>query len=562
MKNAIKNLLLIMGFVLLLALPQSCLKEYSDLDKISKTPDYSPSVAGALANAKLTVRDIIRDYDKDELFEEGADGFLYLMYNKKAITKTADELISLPNQDFFPTLDVYTGDVYNNLSPNGAYREFPQLSIPNLFNVSNQEQLDSIRFDAMDVNVVVNSTFDKEGILTITFPTLKKNNTPLVITVNPDNTGNFHMDSDTHIEGYTLGFDAGNNVLAEFDLSLRDGTNADASDMLDVTISMNNLDFDAIYGYVGRISTPIPQDTINISIFDNAFDGEVWFKNPNFILNVSNSFGLPITNYFGDLQSFSHIEDDNPGSGTWITYDDFPIDVLEVNYPTQLGEVAHQQELLNANNFPSIQELIASKPKYLLFEVDSVVINPNGYDQTITNFVSDTSSVSVDLSVNLPLEGNALYSLVDTLDLDIEENFDDISKHFVEANLRVVFNSLLPTNVYAQVIFTDSLFNPISQLYDDSEGKRMIASAVLNNQGKAIQSTQEITDIVFGNGSNYERDINDLNRVKKAIVIATLKTNDAGVTGATAPISKFYAENYLEVKIGVKGQGKYEEPLN
>jgi hypothetical protein len=327
---------------------------------------------------------------------------------------------------------------------------------------------------------------------------------------------------------------------------------------------MKNLDFDAIYGYVGRISTPIPQDTVNISIFDNAFDGDVWFKDPSITLNISNSFGLPIRNYFGDLQTFSV-----KNGGIWENHD-FPIDELSINYPTSIGSTAYQSELLNIDNFSSIRDLVSSQPKYLFFEVDSVIINPDNYNQSSINFVLDTSRVSVDMEVKLPLEGNAWYSLVDTLELDIEDNFEDISKHFIEANLRIIFDNFLPTDAYVQVIFTDSLYQPIDTLFKNNEqissqydGERLLKSAILDNNGRALQPVKQITDILFGNGSEYNHDINDLERVKNAIIIATLRTNEDGlVGGAPAPIVKFYADNYLEVKFGVKGQGKYEEPLN
>lgn len=553
----LKSILFVGALASMVVSQQSCVKDYTDFDKVSKTVDYSPSVAGAVAHTKLTVRDIIRDYDDDELFEEGSNGFLYLMYDKRIYTKAADELISLSDQAF-PTMDQYNKTTYDAAPLENGYKHFPEIPLYYDFLVSNQEQLDSVHYDAIDINVKVNSTFTEGGILNLTFPALVKNGQPFVANIHPDASGNFHYDLTTHLEDYSLVFSS-NRVLVNFDLKLTDGT-ASSSDQLDITISMNNQNFQGLFGYIGRINTPIPQDTVNISIFDNAFNGSVYFQDPSMTLHISNTFGMPITNYFGDLQTYSEIN-----GGIWESHN-FPIDELNINHPTQVGDTATQTEILNTTNFPEIRDVIASQPRYLFFEVDSVIVNPDGYDASLPNFVLDTSRVSIDLEVKLPLWGNALYSLVDTLELNIEENFEDVSKHFVEANMRTIFDNFLPTNAYAQVIFTDSLYHPLDTLYKTNDiGERLIQSAILDVDGRAKQSVKKTTDILFGNGSSYEHDINDLQYVRYAVIIATLKTegidNTSDVNG-NSRLVKFYGDNFLEVKFGLKGQGKYQEVIN
>lgn len=536
---------------------QSCVDEYSDFDKLKTEVDYSPAIAGAVAHTKLTVKDIIRDYDDDELFTEDETGFLYLMYNKKVFTKNVESLIQFPDQDF-PTADYFNKTAYDAITPSGGYRQFPILDSLYHFSLDNNEQLDSIQYDAIDIQIEVNSSFHLNGNLKITFPALMKNGVPFQQDITPDATGSFHFDLTTHLEDYCLVFDV-NKVLVSFDLRLEDNPGVvNNGDELTITIKMKNQDFKGIFGYIGRINTIIPQDTVNISIFDNAFDGSVYFEDPSMTLTINNSIGLPVRSYFGNLQTYSTIQNGSGGQGVWETHA-FPLDSLNVNFPNTIGETTTQTEVLDVNNFPAIRDVIATQPQFLFFEVDSVTLNPDGYDATHPNFVLDSSKVDVDLEVKLPLWGNALYSLVDTIQLDIEENFEDISKHFVEANLRTIFDNFLPTNVYAQVIFTDSLYQPLVTLFNEATiGERLIESAILDNNGRAKQSVKKTTDILFGNGPEYDHDINDLERVKHAIIIGTLKTNEAGGTGIASPLVKFYSDNYLEVKFGVKGQGKYE----
>ena len=544
---------------------QSCIKDYNDPDKYSKTADYSPSIAGAIAHSKLTVRDIIRDYDDDELFEVSEDGFLYLMYQKRVFTESAGNLIHLGNQEFAiedPT--PYTKDAYDNITASGGYRTFPQLDSLYDFIVTNQENLDSIVFDALDLKIEVNSSFHLEGVLDISFPALQKNGLAFTSKVYPDNSGNFTYQVSNHLEGYTLVCD-NNTVLVSAKLKLKDGT-ANSGEELTIKINLDNLDFDKIYGYVGNINTSIPQDTVHISIFDNAFDGAVYFQDPSMTLYIDNTIGVPSRAYFGNLYTYSTIDDPNDenSQGTWKEHD-FPIDYLNIDNPKIYDETTHQIEVYNVDNFPAMRDVISGQPRYLFFEVDSVEINPNGYDQSFPNFIFDDSQISVDLEVRLPLWGNALYSLVDTIQLNIEENFQDITDHFVEVNLRTIFDNFLPTNAYAQVIFTDSLYQPLDTLYKSTDiGERLIQSAILNEEGRAIQAIKKTTDILFGNGSKYEHDINDLQYVRHAIIIATMKTeeiNSASDVNGNSKLVKFYGDNYLEVKFGAKGQGKYQDAV-
>ena len=548
-------------FIFLIIFQQSCIKEYDNFDKLSQTVDYSPTLAGAIAHSKLTVRDIIRDYDDNELFEIAENGFLYLMYQKRVFTETAGNLIHLDNQEFLldnPT--PYTKDAYDNITASGGYRTFPQLDTLYDFMVSHQENLDSIVFDALDLKIEVNSSFHLDGVLDITFPALQKNGQAFSTKIYPDNSGNFTYQISNHLEDYTL-VCTNNLVLVRVNLKLKDGT-ANNGEELTIKINMDNLDFDKIYGYVGNISTSIPQDTVHISIFDNAFDGAVYFEDPSMTLHFENTIGVPVRSYFGDLYTYSTIDNPNDDvQGTWQKHD-FPIDFLDIAHPKVIGETAYQTEVYDVNNFPAIRDVISSQPRYLFFEVDSVEMNPNGYDQSYPNFIFDDSQLSVDLEVKLPLWGNALYSLVDTIQLNIEENFQDISDHFVEANLRTIFDNFLPTNAYAQVIFTDSLYYPLDTLYKSTDiGERLIQSAILDEDGRAQQAVKKTTDILFGNGSSYKHDINDLQHVRHAIIIATLKTDEIGSTSdvnGTSRLVKFYGDNYLEVKFGVKGQGKYQ----
>jgi len=532
---------------------QSCIKDNFEFDKLSKTMDADISVAGAIGQSRLTVEDFVRDYDDDELFEVEADGSLFLMYYKKVYSSRGDQFVSFADQTF-PSMTQYDKAAYDASPISGGYRHFPQANIYYNFLLSHQEQLDSVLFDALDIQIQVSSSFEKDGPLTLTFPALVKNGTPYTTTISLDGTGSFNYTQLAHLEDYTLVFNT-NRVLVDFDLKLQDGT-SQTGDQVNITIAMKNMDYSVIYGYVGQRQIDIPNDTVHLEIFDKAFAGGMYFHEPELTLKMTNYMGLPVRIAFDSLYTYSNI-------GNQFDGHDYPgQNPLDINRPSTPGQYAITSELFNTTNFPEIRNIMDKSPKYMFFDV-SAIINPSGYQMTPPNFLTDSARFDVDMELKLPLYGNAVYSMVDTVGLDIEENFEEISKYFVEAQLRTIFDCFLPANAYGQVIFTDSLYHPLDTLYkDDNIGARFIESAILDANGRAITPVRKITDIIFGNGPQYEHDINDLKHVKHAIVVATYQTNSAGTYGQYAPLVKFYSDNYLDVKFGLVGRARYNEVVH
>ena len=551
MKNRnLKPLVILVSIFLLSIMQYSCVKEAMNMDKLTKTPYYSPTIAAPIAHSKLTLRDIIRDYDKDQLFEEDAQGFLYLMYQKQVYSKKAENYIVLKDQSFlFDAL--YTGDIYNSITPVGGYRTFDKAEIYNDYLVNNEQQLDKIIYDTLDLKIDVSSTYQLDGVLIISFPELKnENGTAFSSTLNLDATGSYSKTLNYQLKNYTLSLKDGSNhnkAFLQMDLKIKDGSANDA-DNVKVTISFNNQNFDAIYGYVGQYKIDIPKDTVHLDIFDKAFKGSMYFEDPSFILKIHNSLGVPVRMYFGDtLETFSIVD-----GGENYNYPFPGDDSLNINYPTTIGEIAYQEVIYDATTFPEMQDMIAHNPKYMSFTVSGKT-NPDA-NLGISNIITDLDRFDVDLQLKLPLWGYGDYSLVDTIGLDIESNYNDLSKNFREANLRLIFDNFLPLDTYMQVLLTDDNYKVIDTVFTTSAtlGDRLIKSAILDENGRAKQSTQKINDILFGNGPEYIHDINTLSHVKHAIIISTLITTDK----ANKKLVKLFSDNYLEIRIGVKGQGQ------
>ncbi|MCK7536354.1 MAG: hypothetical protein MZV63_37920 [Marinilabiliales bacterium] len=76
----------------------------------------------------------------------------------------------------------------------------------------------------------------------------------------------------------------------------REGLNPiNAGDQIEVVATIINLDFDAIFGYIGDYELMGDSSSIDLELFDSdMLDGTLRFANPQINFNVKNSFGVPV----------------------------------------------------------------------------------------------------------------------------------------------------------------------------------------------------------------------------------------------------------------------------
>ncbi len=527
-------------FLLLLILATSCVKDYFDTDKISTTMQWEPNVAAPLAKANLKIRDVLQDYDHHELFEEDGTGFLYLVYRKKVYSAKARDIIHLPNQTFpmsYTKADVDAGGFYpNHLIKNN-------ISYP--FSVANAQLLDSIIIKYLDMTVSVQSSFHHTGTLVITLPGLIKNGIPFSTTVNiNDASGNFSSSSTfSNFDGYILdltglnGTDT-NKIFINYDLTLYDSGSGTVNngESCDISINFNNLDYHALFGYVGQDTLSINIDTVHIEMYDHAFNGTAYFEDPHIYIYINNSYGVPLTMDFADFSTFSTV---NNSTATFP----FPLSTINIQAPTinNIGYSALTTVTLDTANFPQLRNILNESPKYLFFGVDGY-LNPAGYAK---NFATDSSRFDVDMEVNLPLWGYASYLVLeDTTKVNLSKNFhnfDDLQW------VKFLFNvdNGMPADVYYQVYFDDSTHVILDSLFHTRDEMHLVESGVLDANYKVIAPTHKTTTIFYDRAR-----LNLLENTKYIRFRGYVKTKDY----EQAQLVKFYADYILSMKLGVQAQ--------
>ncbi len=537
-----KRYFLFLLIVIVAFLFSGCVKNYFDFDNMNTNVNWNPNVAAPVAKAHLRIRDILQDYDYNELFEEDSTHFLYLVYRKRVVSTPASDIITLPVQtigESFTKTDVDNG----GFSPNHIIKSW--VSYP--FNNSGTQLLDSIYLKNLDMTIHVKSTFQHTGVLVVTFPSITQNGVPFSATFNINtHTGTYDQTNNFgNFDGYTMdltglnGTDT-NKIFVTYDLVLDDNGNPTVlpSQSCDIDISFNNMQYYALFGYLGQDTVSINRDTVHLDIFDHAFQGTAYFEDPHINIYVNNSYGLPLKFHFDNFTTYS-VE---PGS-TPESYP-FPLGDVDINYPliSELGQSKNTTITLDTSNFPQLRDMINNAPKYVFFKVDGIM-NPDGY--TGTNFALDTSHFYVDMEVNLPLWGYADYLVLE----DTAEVGSDFSKNFHKGDIvnwvkfRLNVDNGMPAKVGVQVYFDDSLHNVLDSMFTSPQQMEIIPSAQVDANYKVIAPTHKTTDIY------YDRDrINKLENVKYVRFRGYVRTTDF----EHRQLVKFYSYYAIDIKLGMQ----------
>ena len=537
MKNKLLKLSLLVTVAIGL-IAQSCIKDNFDMDKLSTDVIFNPNIAVPLVNSKLTLRDIVRDWDENELFEEDASGFLYLMYSKRIFSKTAKDVVRIPTQSFTNSYIAPT-----NIDLNSVPYSYTDNTVED-FSVNNSSRLETINIKSAQLSISITSSQTLNGTVELIFPSIKKNGTTYSKIIDISTGGGTYNDLNDYEVDLTTDNPAYNKLPINYVIELNNSAasfNA-GDEMFAATITLDSIEYKSIIGFIGQDVINVPSDSVHVDIFDKAFDGDIFFMDPKFKVFINNSFGIPMRFEFDSFRLYNAVNQ---------SYADhqFPVahNPLTIDYPalSNMGTSKATNFVMDTLSFPSIRDVISYNPKYIIFGVNGE-INPTD-PGTNDNFVLDTSRFDVDLKVELPLWGHAKYFVLqDTFDLDMGEFYEDIDS--LEWMLfRINADNAMPVEVGIQIYFVDSMYSVVDSLYDDGQ-MRFLESGVIDGSGKVVQPTNKISDFRF----TSER-LSGLQDVRYIFTRGYINTTDEATK-----LVRFYGENYLNLKLGVQAQGFVE----
>lgn len=285
-------------------------------------------------------------------------------------------------------------------------------------------------------------------------------------------------------------------------------------------------------GYFGKIDYPVPRDSIEIEVFKIFEEGSLFFEEPKITVTVNNSFGVPTKAFFNMLDAVTF-------DGTRIPVGNAVLNQgMTFDYPnlSEVGQTISTQYIIDNTN-SNIEDIIGQPVQYIDYELFTSA-NPDA-DVSIRGFATDSSAITVDLLVELPLYGRSNnFTVYDTIDINLNSSDTEVSY----VSFRLYTENQLPVDVKTQVYFMDSNLNILDSLNNDFN-TNLIASAPIDGDGKSIGTTETTTD--------FEITEDRYNRIAaqatKVLLKASVSTTDDGIKSV-----RIHADDDLTMKLGVK----------
>ena len=486
--NRLKQLLY---FLFLASIFASCKK--SDQVDLSSLQTYH-HVAIPLVSAEIDVEDML-ERDTGDIISTGTDGELFLAYVTNPTSISASEIVEIPEQSFSISVNPVTQNLpsLNNTIP------YVGSSI-NTLTFPSGEELTSIEFSQGILTIDFENNLLHEVVVTITIPSLVDdlgNYFSDILTVDSNNTGVTQANLSNYIFDLTKGNIGYNEIVVNLDVNINgSGSPINTTDDLIFSFSMDNLEFETIYGDLKyKKIDDLGSVPLVIDIFSNS-ESAVQFllTNPKIEHTIQNSFGFSVnmgmdSMYYEDLQGvfLGNVLYDSAAAGN---LQQAPFYFPAIQQPSIQGDSVTSIITMDATN-STINELINSTPKSII-SYPVVVVNA---DSTITNnnIISSSSKITVSTEITLPLEGYAGgWVMGDTIPFDfkVDELFSS-ETDIDSAIIKFTTTNGWPVEVNFTLELLDSNMNLLSSIADE---ELVLQSATLDANGKVIaDSEQKVT---------------------------------------------------------------------
>ncbi|MCF8378517.1 MAG: hypothetical protein K9H49_03005 [Bacteroidales bacterium] len=475
----------------------SCLDDGWDFNKISEEFVLTPSVATPIAYGELSLKDILTEFDSTGYVKQyDNDSLLYISYGQSLFSYSAKDVFDVPDQDFS---EIYIeADIINEpnwMDPLEDTVLFEK-RIQGDFKFDNEERLDSARIKSMDLEIKVISTFKHKGLLEMSSDSVFLEDGESfsdLIQISSAN-GDFDTTYIINLSNCVIYFEnsvPGKTFLPlETDLFLiKSGNPVGATDYCSITMSFINIEYNSAFGYFGMYDLMIEDGDITIELFDNTeIDGLISFYDPQLVLTVDNSYGVPVQVELKDVSTYSSINDVTTPivftSGNPVSINAPVLDSIGTSVETPISI-----DRTNTN----IAEAIETLPRKFYYTV-SAVSNPLGPGDSY-NFITDSSIMEVGVEIVLPIHLKAdEFALEDTIDFDFEDqigtNVDFIETFALELDVR----NGLPLEVGMQLFFKDELFNMLDSMFVDDA---FLLSPTLDGDGKVAEPVEYTKKVIF-----------------------------------------------------------------
>ena len=489
-----------------------------ELDKLDDEMEIIAGILSPIAYGSLNIGDLISELDSSNFFTTDPDGLLLLTYQDSLLSYVAEDMLEIESQSFFEFF-IKSEFAIPPLPVQDTFEIDRTTKFP--FAFSNGEQLDSMILDEGNLIFDITSTFQHPAQINLIIPNLKLNGVLFSQTFDiSDASGSYSETISFNIDNYTIylqdSVDTDSMFFpVEFHVEVyTDGVHGIAdTDQIVINATLDNLDFDAIFGYIGNYELLGQAGDLDIGFFDNPMEGTIEFENPQINFNISNSFGVPAEI---DINRFTGFDEN--GDSVLMTFN-AGVNPFEYAYPTlaEYGEVKDTVLSINGSN-SSISEFLTTLPSRIEYSV-SAASNPDN-DTSIYNFVDDNSKIDVSFEFILPLWFKAdNFAFSDTLEDILEAGWNEDADIIDQISIMLEVSNGMPIDIDFQITFMDSIYNPVDTLF--AEGSQPVISAAnIDPVTYDVTSTSIKTSLIQYINADIER----IKNARHAIIRAGLKT--------------------------------------
>jgi hypothetical protein len=521
---------------------QGCIKDKIDLNKGGNS-SISPQLAGALVYSSITMKDIMKNTNKNGQLITDSTGFITLVYKGNLFSLKAADVVTIPAQT--PVTENATLSAANvvalNALPMGSTITFSDSSLVN-FQTGGGTQVDILNCKTATLVLNLNYTIKDNAVIKITIPGATIGGVAFTQTIPVTYSGSpVNITTNCVLDGYKIDMTNGNTthdvIKIKYDIIITKSTNTPSTvgDGASFSETFTNVTYNSIIGYLGSQSLSPNTDTIPITIFQNSLlnaGATFHILNPLIKIFLTNSYGLPIGAHFNTFEGYSP---GPPVTNYPITGSGIP-NPIPIPTPTAIGQSAVDSFSLNKNN-SNIFTLINQLPKNVIYNV-TAISNPAG--PIYSNFITDTSQFKIDMELDLPLDGTASdFMFQDTVAYSFNLNTDQVKSITIRAYIENGF----PVDVGMRLAFVDSAYNVIDELINPMF-QVVMPSASIDANGMVNSHTPSSHDFTIPSSV-----IPQLNKAKHILIGAIANTTNSGNTNV-----KIYDFYTLEVKIGVNVQ--------
>jgi hypothetical protein len=219
------------------------------------------------------------------------------------------------------------------------------------------------------------------------------------------------------------------------------------------------------------------------------------------------------------------------------------VNPFHISYPSRIG-VSSLDTAIFDNNTTNLNAALAIGPNQISYGIRSSA-NPGS---RVYNYVTDSSKLSVDMDVELPLDmSTSLVEFTDTIEADfskIEKDADKIKSLLLHTS----FDNGMPVDLNLQVFFLDDNYHPVDTLFNPKTDN-VIKSAAVDAQGKVTTPAKKDIDIQYSHTQ-----ILALAKARYAIIRAGIVTAGGGNT-----LVKFYSNYAIGVHFGIQTELEVKE---